>query len=105
MSDSIDYNSAVNKLSYNHNHKHTHCIKCGGWLDLHTTCSKCQFDNEYYFMIDNVAVEDLQNLHSEVQSIQKTLALILRILPEIVHKELVAHQCKCRVCVNHSYEE
>jgi hypothetical protein len=41
-------------------------------------------------------IKEIQVLHDEVHCIQKSIALILNILPHVVHRELVAHECKCR---------
>ena len=39
--------------------------------------------------------KEIGELRNEVQSVQKSIALVLRCLPYIVHDELTAHECKC----------
>ena len=45
---------------------------------------------------DTDIVKEIQVLHDEVRCIQKSIAIVLRCLPQIVHNELIHHECKCR---------
>jgi hypothetical protein len=56
-----------------------------------------RYKHDYNSPSPNDPVEhDIQELRNEVQSVQKSVALIIRCLPHVVHGELVAHECKCR---------
>jgi hypothetical protein len=41
-------------------------------------------------------IKEIRDLRNEVQSLQKSVALVLNRLPHIVHDGLINHECKCK---------